>query len=159
AVQQELRTPSRSLVRTEPPRRGLRGDVRRLARSRIDVGDAIRRMAGKAKTGIHGPFDARTVAPQTCGEVEAAGRPAAAPEENACRTLPPKARALRPRSSRLLRQRLAQALLERARVREEPAGRPLRAQDSKAGPQHRGELHRQLPVHDRSAARTDHRAL
>ena len=46
AVQQELRPASRSLVRAEPSRRGFRGNVRRVARSAVDVGDALRRLAG-----------------------------------------------------------------------------------------------------------------
>ena len=38
AVQQELRPAPRSLVRAEPSRRGFRRDLRRLARSAVDVG-------------------------------------------------------------------------------------------------------------------------
>ena len=46
AVQQELRPASRSLVRAEPSGRGFRRDVRRVARSAVDVGDALRGLAG-----------------------------------------------------------------------------------------------------------------
>ena len=44
-------------------------------------------------------------------------------------------------------------------VREEPVRGALRAAHPQAGARHGGELHRQLPVHDRSAAREDHRAV
>ena len=60
AVQQELRAASRSLVRAEPSGRGLRRNVRRLDGSRIDVGDALRGLAGAAEARIHGPADARS---------------------------------------------------------------------------------------------------
>ena len=59
AVQQELRPASRSLVRAEPSRRGLRRDLRRLARPAVDVGDALRGLAGAAQARIHGSADAR----------------------------------------------------------------------------------------------------
>ena len=41
ALQQELRPAPRSLVRAEPSRRGFRGDLRRLARSAVALGDAV----------------------------------------------------------------------------------------------------------------------
>ena len=59
AVQQELRPAPRPLVRAEPSRRRLRRNVRRLARPAVDVGDALRRLAGAAQARIHGPPDAR----------------------------------------------------------------------------------------------------
>ena len=59
AVQQELRPAPRSLVRAEPSRRRFRRNVRRVARPAVDVGDALRRLAGAAQARIHGPADAR----------------------------------------------------------------------------------------------------
>ena len=160
AVQQELRPAPRSLVRAEPSRRGLRRDVRGLARSAVDVGDAVRRLAGAAQARIHGSADARARAHErrrvtSKREVD----PLPRLRKTLARALPQEARALRARPSRLLRERPAEPVLRRAGVREEPVGGPLRAAHPQGGPQHRGQLHRQLPVHDRSAAREDHRAL
>ena len=59
AVQQELRAAPGSLVRAEPSGRGLRRDVRGLDGSAVDVGDALRRLAGAAEARVHGPADAR----------------------------------------------------------------------------------------------------
>ena len=129
AVQQELRPASRSLVRAEPSGRGLRRDVRGLARSALDVGDALRRLAGAAQARIHGSADARAGAGAPARHVEAPGRSAAAAEEDARRALPQEARALRPRSPGLLRERPAQPVLRRAAVRQEPVGRALRPAD------------------------------
>ena len=42
------------------PGRGFRRDVRRLARPAVDVGDALRGLAGAAQARIHGPADARS---------------------------------------------------------------------------------------------------
>src|SRR6059058_3461353 len=159
AVQQKLRPPSRSLVRAKPSGRGLRRNVRRVARSRVDVGDALRRVAGTAQARIHGSPDAAAFTRAAEGQVEARGRSAPAAEEDASRALSQEARALRPRSPRLLRQRSAQSVLRLARVREEPAGRAVRAQDPQGRARPRGELHRQLSIHDRSAARKSDRAL
>ena len=49
AVQQELRPAPGSLVRTEPSRRRLRGNVRGVARSEFELGRPLRRMAGTSK--------------------------------------------------------------------------------------------------------------
>ena len=46
------------LVRAEPPRRGLRRDVRRLADAEQRVAAALRRLAGAAEARIHGRADA-----------------------------------------------------------------------------------------------------
>ena len=59
AVQQELRPAPRSLVRAKPSRRGFRRNVCRVARSAVDVGHALRRLAGAAQARVHGPPDAR----------------------------------------------------------------------------------------------------
>ena len=77
AVQQELRAAPGSLVRAEPPRRGLRRDVRRLDRPAGDVGDPVRRLAGAAEARVHGPADARDRVGETAGQVEAGARSAA----------------------------------------------------------------------------------
>ena len=63
ALQQELRAASRPLVRAEPSRRRLRRDVRRLARSAVEMGDRGTRLACAAEAGIHGSADARAGAP------------------------------------------------------------------------------------------------
>ena len=47
----------------------------------------------------------------------------------------------------------------RPQYAQEPVRGALRPADPQGGPQHGRQLHRQLPVHDRSAAREDHRAL
>src|SRR6185436_688111 len=104
-VQQELRAAPGSLVRAEPSRRGLRRDVRGVDGSALDVGDALRRLAGAAKARIHGSPDARAGIGAAAREVEAPGRSAAAAEEDARRALPQEARALRPGSPGLLRKR------------------------------------------------------
>ena len=57
AVQQELRAAPRRLVRAEPPRRGLRRDVRRLADAEQRVAAALRRLAGAAEARVHGRAD------------------------------------------------------------------------------------------------------
>src|SRR5205085_5337606 len=71
ALQQTVRAAPGSLVRAEPSRRGFRRDVRRLARSAVDVGGAVRRVAGAAEARIPGPADAGAGPPQTVGEIEA----------------------------------------------------------------------------------------
>src|SRR5205085_5330166 len=105
AVQQKLRPPPRSLVRTKPSRRRLRGDLRCLARGEIRVGDALRGMAGAAQARIHGQADARARASPSDGEIQARRRSGAEAPQDAARTLPQKARALRARSPGLLRSR------------------------------------------------------
>ena len=57
AVQQELRAAPRRLVRAEPPRRGLRRDVRRLADADERVAAALRRLAGAQEARVHGRAD------------------------------------------------------------------------------------------------------
>src|SRR6185369_17557285 len=57
AVQQELRAAPRRVVRAEPPRRGFRRDVRRVAVAGKRVAAALRGVAGAAKARIHGPAD------------------------------------------------------------------------------------------------------
>ena len=74
AVQQELRPASRSLVCTEPSGRGLRRNVRRLARPAVDVGDAVRGVAGAAEARIHRPADAELAPTAPRRAVEARGR-------------------------------------------------------------------------------------
>src|SRR5207302_654213 len=104
----------------------------------------LRRVAGTAQARIHGSADAAAFTRAAEGQVEARGRSAPAAEEDASRALSQEARALRPRSPRLLRQRSAQSVLRLARVREEPAGRAVRAQDPQGRARPRGELHRHL---------------
>src|SRR6266849_8253087 len=158
-LQQELRAAPGPLVRPEPSRRGFRRNLCRLARPALDVADALRRMAGPAQAGVHGSPDARRGARTAEREIHAGGGPALAAAEDPRRALPPQARALRPGPPRLLRQRPAQPVLRRARVRQVPVGSALRPARSPGSSQHGRELHRQLPVHDRSAPREDHRAL
>ena len=50
AVQQELRPASRQLVRAEPPRRGLRRDVRGVAESQARLAEALRGLAGARRS-------------------------------------------------------------------------------------------------------------
>src|SRR5205823_4503403 len=50
-------------------------------------------------------------------------------------------------------------VFRRAGVRQKPVRGALRPPDPQGSPRHRRQLHRQLPVHDRPAAREDHRAL
>ena len=57
AIQQELRPAPRLLVRPEPPGRGLRRDLRRLADAQRHVAAAVRRMAGAAEARVHGRAD------------------------------------------------------------------------------------------------------
>src|SRR5262249_13404384 len=75
------------------------------------------------------------------------------------RALSREARALRPRSSRLLRERPPQSLLRLAAVREEHDRGAIRPEDPQRRATDRRQLHGQLSVHDRSAALENHRPL
>src|SRR3990172_7461908 len=158
-VQQELRPAPRSVVRAEPPRRGLRRDVRRLADPRLAVAGAARRRAGAKEAGIHGRADARAGGRDSPGDRGRTRGPAAGAPPLAARALPAQARALRPRPPGLLRSRPQTTLLRRARVRVPPAGGGLFEAHPPRGAPPGGELDRRLPVHDRPGARGDDRPL
>ena len=118
AVQQELRAAPRSLVRAEPSRRGLRGDVRRLARSAVELVHPLRGMARAPQARIHGSTDARCW-PGTEPRIRSKRQvdPIRTAAQDARRALPEETRALRARSSGFLRKRPAQSVLRRAGVR------------------------------------------
>ncbi len=62
-LQQELRHPSRQLVRAESSGRGLRRDLRGLAQPRLEVARALPRLAGLPEARVHGPADGRARRP------------------------------------------------------------------------------------------------
>ena len=160
AVQQELRAAPRSLVRAEPSRRGLRRDVRRVARSGVDVGDALRGLAGAAEARIHGPADARAGAHAPEGQVEA--RSGSAARGCARRSASTTARSASTTASTIptsTRAICATCSPMRPQYAKNPSAARFVRRIRKDARSHGGELHRQLPVHDRSAAREDHRAL
>src|SRR5213083_3692608 len=54
ALQQELRPPPGLLVRAEPPRRGLRGDLRGVDHPRLGLGAAVPGLEGAPEARVHG---------------------------------------------------------------------------------------------------------
>ena len=123
AVQQELRAAPRLLVRAEPPGRGLRRDVRRLADARQQLGAALRRLAGAEEARVHGPADAvagRARRPSSIAAEEV--DPLSQPPPDAAPALPAEAAALRRGPPGLLRPRPAAPVLGRAGVRRQHHG-------------------------------------
>ena len=86
AVQQELRAAPRLLVRAEPSRRGLRGDVRRLADAEQRVAAALRRLAGAQEARVHGRADALAARPVAAHPERRRGRSAAQAPQDAARS-------------------------------------------------------------------------
>ena len=161
AVQQELRPAPRPLVRAEPSRRGLRRDLRRLARPAIDVGGALRRMAGRAEARIHGSPDAGRGAPAgRSRDLEAPGRSAARScARRSASTIERSASTTASTIRTSTRAICATCSPMHRSTRRISRRRGSSGSDPQGSSRHRRELHRQLPVHDRSAHREDHRAL
>ncbi len=111
SLQQELRAASRSVVRAEPSRRGLRGNVRGVADAGIELEDALRGLAGDQEARIHGRADAVARRQAPAAQPGRGSRSAAPPESHAALSLQQEARALRRRPPDVLRSRSAQAVL------------------------------------------------
>jgi hypothetical protein len=87
-----LRAAPRCVVRAEPPGRGLRRDVRRLADARQPTGAALRRLAGAQEAGVHGRADASLAGAAARRQAASRGRAAARAAQDAAAALPAEAR-------------------------------------------------------------------
>ena len=153
AVQQELRAASRPLVRAEPSGRGFRRDVRRLARSAVDVGHALCRMAGPAQAAIHRPAHARD---RARGGRAVTSQRQVDPLPRLSKTLGEHYRKKREHYGLdhpdFYESDLRNLFSDAPEYAKNLVGRALRAAHPQGSAQHGRQLHRQLPVHDRSAA-------
>ena len=156
AVQQELRPAPRSLVRAEPSRRGLRRDVRRVARSRSRVGDAATpdgRRSGSCEYMDRLMRELAQRRPRVT--IEARGRSAVASARRrwASTTAPSASTTASTHPDFYDCGSAAICSPTRREYAEEPVGGAIRPPDPPRGAQHGRQLHRQLSVHHRSADR------
>src|SRR5262245_42502810 len=134
AVQQALRPPSRGVLRTEPPRRGLRRDVRRLADAQLELAATLHRMARAPEARVRRRSDARSLRGAAGRGRATGGRSAAHAAQDAARALPREALALRARQPARVRRRAATRVLDPEGVRRVPDGVELPAQLPAAAP-------------------------
>ena len=153
AVQQALRAPPGGVLRAEPPGRGLRRDVRRVADAQLALAAALHRLAGAAEARVRRRADAR--AGGRAGRAGAASRRVVDPlrtlAQDAARALPREALALR-------RRRACASTTPRCRARLLRPRRPtpttpsaasfLRSARTAAPPQG-GRADRRAPLHHR----------
>ena len=163
ALQPELRDPPRRLVRAEPSRRGLRGDLRGLARPRTPTGARATRAGPPCASSSTWTTLMRELAGAAAAGAARRARLDAAVAHAARRcasTTASKRRALRPRPPALLRPRPAAAVLRRRpATRDSPTAAALPLAHPAASAPARGALDRRVPVHDRPGAEGHHRAL
>ena len=160
AVQQELRAPSRPVVRAEPSRRGLRGDVRGVADARArDWRARYADWPALKKLEYMDALMQSLAGEQPLVTSRQTRRSAAAPAQDAAPALRQK-RAHYGVDSPLLRPRPAPPLLRRARGSRQHDRRAVpRPASARRAPPHGGALDRRLSVHDRPGARRHDRAL
>ena len=158
-LQPQLRGPPRRVLRPEPSRRGLRGDLRGLAHPGLSVDRALRGLARAAEAGIRRRHHARAGG-RASARADAAdrGSPVAHPQD-AARALSREAAPLRPRPAQGLRRGPAPAVHRTSR-RPRPAHRrrlPVAQPPGAAPPGGAGDGG--VPVHDRPPAQEHHHPL
>ncbi len=104
ALQPQLRGPPRRVLRAEPPGRGLRGDLRRLAHPRIPLAGALRGLARPAQARIRGRAHARAGRSHAPGADAADGGSSLPDPQDPARALSREAAALRARPPEGLRR-------------------------------------------------------
>src|SRR5262249_13713858 len=105
ALQPPLRRPPGAVVRAEPSRRGLRGDVRGVARAGLELARAVRRVAGPPEARVRGRDDAGDRRGAAARRLADPGGPALAPPKDPAPALRGEAAPLRSGRGRLLRPR------------------------------------------------------
>src|SRR5262249_62245891 len=88
AIQQALRAPPGGLLRPEPSRRGLRRDLRRLARAKLALAAALQRLACAAEARVRRRGHARARRTASADQQATGGRSPAHHPEDAARGLP-----------------------------------------------------------------------
>ena len=152
-LQQELRHPPRRLVRAEPSGRGLRGDLRGLARPRLRLAPSATRAGRRCASSSTSTRSCASwpAVPQTV-QTRRTVDPAVPDPQDAARALSREAAALRARPPQGLRRGPAAAVLRRPPATRTGPPRPPSSPATAGAPAAGGALDGGLPVHDRPAS-------
>src|SRR5262249_21061363 len=158
AVQQAVRAPPRGLLRAEPPRRGLRRDLRRVADAEVELAAALCRLARASQAGVRRRSHGRDRRSAAAGAGASGRRSAPRAPQDAARVLSREALALRARQLAGVRRGAPPRLLDPEGLRQPPEGGGVPAQRTLPAPPQGLRPHRRAPVHRRPGARRHDRA-